>query len=156
MVKTNISFYKRKKEIITKIWDFCTKEKVHVMGKFLFWTFRRWEIRYSFDSWWKMIFSLACNTYFLNKKSPCFELFGDGKYSLLLIQKNWCKMIFSSAWNTMFFENGKVLVLNFSEIRNTVLFSSKKLMESRYFLDIFELFMIFQDLQNMIFRAMQF
>ena len=31
-------------------------------------------------------------------------------------------MIFSSAGNTMFFEYGKVLVLNFSEIGNTVFF----------------------------------
>ena len=34
--------------------------------KFLFWTFRRWKIRSFFDpkSWWKMIFSLACNIMF--------------------------------------------------------------------------------------------
>ena len=87
------------------------------MGKFLFWTFRRWEIRSSFD--WK----------------------------------SWCKMIFSLAWNTMSFEYGKVLVLNFSEIGNTVSFWSKKLMESWYFLGIFEFFMIFQDLRNMVFYA---
>ena len=47
----------------------------------------------------------------------------------------------------------KVLALNFSEIGNTIFFWSKKLMESSYFLGIFELFMIFQDLRNMVFRA---
>ena len=85
--------------------------------KFLFWTFRRWQIRSSFDS------------------------------------KSWYKIIFSSAWNAMFFEYGKVLVSNFLEIGNTVFFWSKKLMESWYFLGIFELFMIFLDLGNMVFRA---
>ena len=93
---------------------FCTKGKCHIMGKFLFRTFQRWEIRSSFDS------------------------------------KSWGNMIFSSVWNTMFSEYGKVPVLNFSEIGNTVFFWSKKLMESWYFLGIFELFMIFQDLGNMV------
>ena len=107
---------KEKKKLLQRH-EFCTKGKVHIMANFLFWTFRRWEIRSFFDS------------------------------------KSWCKMIFSSAWNSMFFECGKVLVLNFSEIGNTVFFWSKKLMESWYFLGIFELFMIFQDLGNMVFHA---
>ena len=67
--------------------------------------------------------------------------------------KSWSKMIFSSAPNTMFFEYGKVLVMNFSEIGNTVFFWCKKLMESWYFLGILELFMMFQDLGNMVFCA---
>ena len=73
------------------------------MGKFLFWTFRRWEIRSSLDS------------------------------------KSWCNMIFSSAWNTMFFEYGKVLLLNFSEIGNTVFFYLK----SWWKVDIFLVFLNF-------------
>ena len=36
------------------------------------------------------------------------------------------KMIFSLAWNTTFTEYGKVLVLNFSEMGNTVFFDPKK------------------------------
>ena len=96
MVKRNISFYERKKKLTQKH-EFCTKVKVHIMGTFLFWTFRRWEIRSFLDS------------------------------------KSWCKMIFFSAWNTMFFEYGKVLLLNFSEIGNTVSFWSKKLIFSWYF-----------------------
>ena len=93
---------KEKKKLLQKH-EFCTKGKVHIMGKFLFWTFRRWEIRSSFDS------------------------------------KSWCKMIFSSAWNTMFFEYGKVLVLNFSEIGNTVFFYLK----SWWKVDIFLVFFNF-------------
>ena len=51
----------------------------------------------------------------------------------------------------MFFEYEKVFVLNFSEKGNTF-FLSKKLMGSWYFLGIFELYMIFQDLKSMVFR----
>ena len=109
---------KEKKKLLLKH-EFCTKRNVHIMGKFLFWTFSRWEIWSSVDS------------------------------------KSWCKIIFSSAWNTMFFEYGKDLVFNFSEIGNTVFFWSKKLMESWYFLGTFELFMIFQYLRNMAFRAVR-
>ena len=60
MVKRKISFYERKKEM------FWTKGKVHIMGKFLYWTFRRWEIQSPFDSksWCKIIFSPAWNTMF--------------------------------------------------------------------------------------------
>ena len=87
------------------------------MEKFLLWTFRRWEIRSSFDS------------------------------------KSWRKMIYSLPWNTKIFEYGKVLVLNISQIENTIFFWSKKLMKSWYFLGIFELFMISQDLGNMVFRS---
>ena len=84
-----------------KIWqkhEFCTKGKVHIMGKFLFRTFWRWEIRSSFDS------------------------------------KTWCKMTFSLAWNTMFFVYGKVLVLDFPEIKNTVFFYLKSWWKVNIFL----------------------
>ena len=92
---------------------------------------------------------------FIVWESSCFDLFADEKYGLFLIQKfdvRW----YSSVWNTMFFEYQKVFVLNFLKIGNTVSFWSKNLMESWYFLYIFELFMIFQDLENMVFHAVIF
>ena len=49
MVKRNISFYERKKKLLQKH-EFCTKGKLHIMGKFLFWIFQRSEIQCSFDS----------------------------------------------------------------------------------------------------------
>ena len=54
-------------------------------------------------------------------------------------------MIFTGYW--------EVLVLNFSVMGNTVFFSAKKLMERWYLHGLFELSMIFQDLENMVFRA---
>ena len=78
-------------------------------GKFLFWTFRWWEIRS-----------------FLSK-----EVNG--------------KMIFTGYW--------EVLVLKFSVMGNTVFFSAKKLMERWYLHGLFELSMIFQEMRNMVFRA---
>ena len=50
-------------------------------------------------------------------KSPCLEVSGDGKYGLFLSQKVNRKMIFADYW--------KILVLNFSEIGNTVFFEPK-------------------------------
>ena len=50
---------------------------------------------------------------------PCFEFFGNGKYSLFLRQKVSGKMIFTGYW--------KILVLSFSVMRNMV-------MEIRYLL----------------------
>ena len=47
----------------------------------------------------------------------------------------------------------KVLALNFFELGNTVFFWAKKLMERWYLLGLFELSKIFQDLRNMVFRA---
>ena len=82
-----------------------------ITEKFLLWTFRRWEIQFFFSpkSWWKYIYWLL--------KSYCFELFGDAKYGLFLSQKVNRNMIFIDYW--------KVLVLNFSEIGNTVFFEPK-------------------------------
>ena len=57
-------------------------------------------------------------------KSSCFELFRDKKCDLFLSQKIDGEMIFTNYW--------KVLVLNFSVMRNTVFFSAKKLMERCY------------------------
>ena len=80
-----------------------------ITGKFLFWTFWRWEKRSFFQprSWWK------ADIYWL-LQSSCFELFDDGKYGLFL---------------------------------------AKTLMQIWYLPGFFELFMIFQDLGNMVFCA---
>ena len=113
--------------------------------------------------------------YLLITERSCFNLFGNGKYGLFLSQKVDGNMIFTDYW--------KILVLNFSLIGNTVLFWVKKLMEKwyllvtekfwlmgvlvdgkyglfslkklieRYLRGLFELSMIFQDLGNMVFRA---
>ena len=73
---------------LTEIWCLL------ITGKFLFWTFRWWEIRSFFESrsWWKD------DIYWL-LRSSCFELFGDGKYDLFFSQKVDGKMIFTwSFW----------------------------------------------------------
>ena len=82
----NMVFFRAKKLI--EIWYSLITEK------FLFWTFRTWEIRSFFEpkSWRKD------NIYWLLKNS-CFELIGDGKYSLSFSQKADGKMIFGwSFW----------------------------------------------------------
>ena len=70
-------------------------------------------------SWWKYDICWLL-------KSCCFNLFGNGKYGLSLSQKNDGNMIFTNYW--------KVLVLNFTVMRNTVFFGVKKLMERLYLL----------------------
>ena len=70
-------------------------------------------------SWWKY------DVYWLLKSSS-FELFGDRKYCLFLSQKFDGNMIFTDYW--------KVLVLNFSEMKNKVFLWAKKLMERWYLL----------------------
>ena len=76
-------------------------------------------------SWWKYDVCWLL-------KSSCFEPFGDGKYGLSLSQKVDGKT-FADYW--------KVLVLNFSEMGNTVFFWATKLME-RWFLLITEKFLL--------------
>ena len=128
-----------------RIWYFLAKKLMEIWyllipEKFLFWYFRKWEIR-SFlepNSWRKY------DIYWL-LESSCFELFGDGKYGLFLSQEVDGKMIFTSYW--------EVLVLNFSVMGKTVFFSAKKLMERWCLHGLFELSMIFQDLGNIVFRA---
>ena len=66
----------------------------------LFWAKKWWK----FDTYWLL-------------KGFCFELFGNGKYVLFWGQKVGGKMIFTDYW--------KVLVLNFSGMRNTVFFEAK-------------------------------
>ena len=68
-----------------------------------------------------------------------------GNTVFFLSQRVGGKMIFTDYW--------KVYALNFSEMGNTVFFPAKKLMERWYLLGLFELSMIFQDLENMVFRA---
>ena len=64
------------------IFSVAWNEMLLTTKKFLFWTFRRWEMRSFFEpkSWWKD------DIYWL-LKSSCFELFRDKKYSLFLSQK---------------------------------------------------------------------
>ena len=83
-----------------------------ITGKFLFWTFLKWEIRY------------------------------------FLSLKNSGKMNFTGYW--------KVLVLNFLEMGNAVFFWSGKLIQRWYLLGLFELSKIFQDLENIVFCAVNF
>ena len=111
-----------------------------ITEKFLFWTFWRMEIRSLFErkSWWK-------NDIYWILKSSCFEIFRDGKYSLFLSQKVNGKMIFTDYW--------KILVLNFSVMGNTVFSLANKLMKRWYLLSLFKLYIIFQDLGNIFFRA---
>ena len=120
--------------------DIFSSMELLITEKFLFWTFYRWEIRSFFKpkSWWK-------DDIYLLLKSSCSELFEDGKYNLFLSQKVDGKIIFTDYW--------KVLVLNFSDMGKTVFSWAKKLMERWYLLGLYELSMIFQDLGNMVFRA---
>ena len=97
--------------------------------------------------------------YFLSLKVDAKMIFTDYWKVLVLIflmmgntvffwvKKLMEKMIFTDYW--------KVLVLNFSVMGNMIFFSAKKLVERWYLLGIFELPMIFQDLGNTVFRAVQ-
>ena len=113
-----------------------------------------------FTDYWKilvLIFSEMGNTvfswakklierwYLLITEKVLFWIFGDGKYGIFLSQEVDGKIIFTGYW--------EVLVLNFLVMGNTVLLSAKKLMERWYLYGLFELSMIFQDLGNMVFRA---
>ena len=64
-----------------------------IIEKFLFLTFRKWEIRFfSAKNWWKD------DNYGL-LKSSCFTFFDDGKYGLFISEKNDLKIIFTwSFW----------------------------------------------------------
>ena len=81
-------------------------------------------------------------------KGCCFELFGGGKYGLFWSQEVDEKIIFTG--------HQEFLVLNFSLMGNTIVFSANKLMERWYLLLHFKLSMIFQDLRNTVFRALHF
>ena len=101
-----------------KTWYFWAKKLMKIWyllitEKFLFWSFRKWEIRSFFvpKSGWK-----DC-IYWLLKRS-CIELFGDGKYGHFLSQEVDRKMIFTVYW--------EVLALNFSVMGNAGIFFSQK------------------------------
>ena len=85
-------------------------------------------------------------------KSSCFELSGDGKYSLFW-DKKWMENDIYWLLESSCFALWKVLVLNFSQLGNTVFFWAKTLMERWYLLSLFELSKIFQDMGDMVFRA---
>ena len=58
------------------------------------------------------------------------------------------------AQNNMFIiDYWKIDIVNFFEMENNVFFKSRELAERLYLLDIFELFIIFQDLGKVIFGA---
>ena len=78
-------------------------------------------------------------------KISCFQLSGGGKYGLFLSQEVDGKMIFTGYW--------KVLVLKLFVMGNTIFFSAKKLVERWHLLSLFYLSMIFEDLGNTVFLA---
>ena len=74
-----------------------------------------------------------------------FWIFRRWKYGLVFSQKVDRKMMSTDYW--------KFLVLSFLVMGNAAFFSAKKLMERWYLLGLFEFSMVFQDLGNMVFRA---
>ena len=84
--------------------------------------------------------------YLLITEKVLFWTFGWWEIRSFLSQEVDGRIIFTGYW--------EVLVLNFSVMGNMVFFSVKKLMERWYLLGLFELSMIFQDMGNMVFRAM--
>ena len=113
-----------------------------------------------FTDYWKvlvLIFSEMGNTvfswakklierwYLLIPEKVLFSTFRWWKIRFFLSQEVDGKMIFTDYW--------EVLVLNFSVMRNTVFSVAKRLMERWYLRGLFELSMIFQDLGNLVFRA---
>ena len=115
---------------------------LQIAEKFLFWYFREWEIRP-----------------FLSQKVAGKMIFTD--YGKVLV------LIFSEMGNTVFFEPKswwkddiywllRSSCFELSGYGKYVLFSAKKLTERWYLLGLFELFMIFQGLENMAFRAVAY
>ena len=107
---------------------------------------RKWMVQlYTKNN--EVIFSLAWNIIFNdNFKCSSFEIFG-GKEHDIFEPKSWRKydiywLLRSSCFEL--FGDGKY-----------GLFSAKKLMERWYSRGLFELSMIFQDLGNVVFRAVQ-
>ena len=92
-------------------------------------------------SWWKY------HIYWLLKRS-CFDLFRNGKYGLF-----WAKKLIER-WYLLV--TGKFLFRTFWWWEIWSFFSAKKLIKKWYLLGLFGLSMIFQDLGNMVFRAVLF
>ena len=89
-------------------------------------------------SWWKD------DIYWL-QKSSCFEIFGGGKYGLFLEPRSW--------WKDDTYWLPRSSCFELSVMGNTIYFLAKNLMERWYLLSLFELFMIFQDLENTVLHA---
>ena len=123
----------------------------------------------------EVIFSLAWNIMFTDNQKVLVLHFLEMENVVFLTQKVDGKMIFTNYWkvlflifsgmgNTVFFYPKSLwkdniywlLKISFFELfgmANTVFFWVKKLMERWYLLRLFEISMIFQDLENMVFRA---
>ena len=82
-----------------------------ITKKFLFWTFREWEIRSLFET------KVSEKMILLATDLLLFWIFRGWKIRHFLKQKVDGKMIFTGYW--------KVLVLSFSVMRNTVFFEAK-------------------------------
>ena len=99
-----------------------------------------------------MVFSWAKKLierwYLLIIEKILFWTFPWWEIGLFLSQEVNGKMVFTGYW--------EVLVLNFSVMGNTVFFSAKMFMERWYLHGLFELSVIFQDLGNMVFRAVRY
>ena len=106
-----------------------------ITEKFLFCSFRQWEIRSFFKrkSWWKY------NIYWLLKRWYLLITCG-----LFLSQEVDGKVIFTGYW--------EVLVLNFSVVGKYGLIFSQKV-DGKMIFGLFKLSMIFQDLGNLVFCA---
>ena len=75
-----------------------------------------------------MVFCSVWNTMLTGyEKNTCFEIFGDEKYGLFSSQK--------VDGNMIFIDYRKVLVLNFSEMGNTVFFLRQKVGGKMIFAD---------------------
>ena len=87
MIKRNINFYERKKEIITKTWILHEKKSSYY-GKVIVLNFS--EMGNTVFFWFKTLmlddifFSMEYRVFWV-RKSSCFELFRDRKYGLFLI-----------------------------------------------------------------------
>ena len=118
-------------------------ERLHLLitENFLYWTFRRGEIRSFFEpkTWWKYIYWLL--------KSSCSEFFKDGKYGFFWVKK------LMEIWYLLITE--EIMVWTFPRLEIGP-FLSQKVDERWYLLGIFELSMIVQDLENVVFCAVQF
>ena len=129
------------RRMVLQLWSFLVKHVscLLITKTLLVWIFWKWEIWYF---WAKKFMGIL---YLLITEKFLFWTFRWWEIRSFLSQGADGKMIFTGYW--------KVLVLNFSVMRNTVFFLVKKLMERWYLLGLFELSVIFQDLGNMVFRA---
>ena len=93
-----------------------------ITEKFLFWTFREWEIRSFLETktWWR-------NDICWLLKRSWFEVFGEWETRSFLRQKVNGKMIFSDYRRVLLLSYRKILVLNFSVLGNKVFTLAKTL-----------------------------